>query len=203
MGEFILNLVEQGGYVGIALLMALENIIPPIPSELIMGLGGVMVARGVMEFWPLLLAGTIGTTAGNYWWFWLGDKWGYRRLRPFVARWGRWLTFDWQHVEQCNRFFLHYGHWVVFVMRFSPFLRTMISLPAGLMHMPHWKFLVFTFGGAAIWNVILIIGAQWLAGLIGRYENAMGWIVAGGVVLTIAAYLYRVFTWRPRPDVAE
>ena len=77
MHEFIIQAIERGGYVGIALLMAIENIFPPIPSEVIMGIGGLAVARGTMEFWPLLLAGTLGSTAGNYVWFWAGDKWGY------------------------------------------------------------------------------------------------------------------------------
>ncbi len=199
----ILQTVERGGYLGIALLMALENIFPPIPSELIMGLGGVMVARGVMEFWPLLLVGTIGTTAGNYVWFWLGNRFGYRRLEPFIERWGRWLTLDWEHIEQASRFFRRHGHWVVFVLRFSPFFRTMISLPAGLLHMPLGKFLIFTFLGSAIWNVLLILGGQWLAPYIAEYEGAMTWVILGTVILAVIGYLWRVFTWKPRPRAAK
>ena len=92
MHELIIDTIARGGYWGIALLMAIENIFPPIPSEVIMGIGGVLVARGTMEFWPLIVAGTLGSTAGNYAWYWVGDRWGYRRLAPFVARHGRWLT---------------------------------------------------------------------------------------------------------------
>ena len=73
MNDWIVHLIEGGGYWGIALLMALENVFPPIPSELIMGLGGVAVARGTMRFWPLLFAGTVGSTIGNYFWFLVGD----------------------------------------------------------------------------------------------------------------------------------
>jgi len=198
MDQLILDAIEQGGYFGIALLMALENIFPPIPSELIMGLGGVMVARGVMEFWPLLLVGTIGTTAGNYVWFWLGNRFGYQRLEPFVARWGRWLTLDWEHVEQASRFFKKYGQWVVFALRFSPFLRTMISLPAGLVHMSLWRFLLFTFLGSAIWNALLILGGRWLAPYIEQYEGAMTWVILGTLALALVGYLWRVITWKPR-----
>jgi len=132
MTDWIIHLVEDGGYWGIAFLMALENIFPPIPSELIMGLGGIAIARGTMEFWPLLFAGTVGSTVGNYVWFLVGDWLGYERLRPLVDRWGRWLTLEWHDVEKCGDFLRRHGQWVVFGLRFSPLFRTMISLPAGL-----------------------------------------------------------------------
>lgn len=196
--EMITEIVEKGGYWGIAFMMALENIIPPIPSELIMGLGGVLLAQGVMSFWPLLLAGTIGATAGNYFWFWIGYKFGYQRMKPFIDRWGRWLTVDWDHVEQACDFFRRHGHWVVFFVRFSPILRTIISLPAGMTRMPVMKFLVFTFVGSGIWNALLILGGQFLGQYIEEYEGVMTWIVLGGVALTLLGYLYRVVTWKPR-----
>lgn len=198
MDEFILSTIEQGGYWGIAFLMVIENVFPPIPSELIMGLGGVAVARGTMEFWPLLLAGTVGSTLGNYAWFWVGDSWGYRRLEPLVARWGRWLTVDWEHIEQATGFFRRHGQWVVFFLRFSPFLRTMISLPAGLAHMNVWRFLAFTFAGSAVWNVILITAGQWLAYYLDRYEHWLDWTILAGLAVTVGAYLYRLATWKPR-----
>lgn len=198
MNDWIIRLIEGGGYWGILFLMALENIFPPIPSELIMGLGGVAVARGSMTFWPLLAAGTVGSTIGNYCWFLLGDRFGYARLRPFVARWGRWLTMEWHDVEQATAFFRRHGQWVVFAMRFSPFLRTMISLPAGLAHMKHWRFLVFTFAGAAVWNTLLIHGGRLVARYLKGFESALGWgmvALTGGFVLW---YLWRVARWSPR-----
>jgi len=194
MHEWILRLIEQGGYWGIALLMFLENVFPPIPSEVIMGLGGIAVARGTMEFWPLLAVGTAGSTLGNYIWFLIGDRLGIARLKPFVSRWGRWLTLEWEDVEQATAFFRRHGQWVVFGLRFSPLLRTMISLPAGLTHMSHWRFLVFTFAGAAIWNSALILGGQWLA----RYEAWLEPIVLGTIGLALVGYIWRVLTWKPR-----
>ena len=200
MSEWIIRLIEQGGYWGIALLMALENIFPPIPSELIMGLGGLAVARGTMTFWPLLIAGTVGSTLGNYVWFLLGDKLGYSRLQPFVRRWGRWLTLEWRDVENAAEFFRRHGEWIVFALRFSPFLRTMVSLPAGLAQMKHWKFLVFTFVGAAVWNALLIKGGHMLA----RYSDVVGkWtgpVVIGLLTLMIAAYVWRVVRWKPAAE---
>lgn len=198
MNELILRLIEQGGYWGIFFLMVVENVFPPIPSEVIMGLGGIAVARGTMEFWPLLLVGTVGSTLGNYVWFLVGDKWGYARLQPFVARWGRWLTLEWEDVERASAFFRKHGQWVVFFLRFSPLLRTMISLPAGLAHMRHWKFLAFTFAGAAIWNTGLILGGQALARYMEEAAVLMDVVVGGTIALAVLAYVWRVVTWKPK-----
>jgi membrane protein DedA with SNARE-associated domain len=200
MHEFIIEAIARGGYLGIFLLMAIENVFPPIPSEVIMGIGGLLVGRGTMEFWPLLAVGTLGSTAGNYVWFWIGDKWGYRRLAPVVDRHGRWLTLEWQDIENAQRFFQRHGQWVVLFLRFSPFLRTMISLPAGLAHMKPWKFLLFTFVGAGIWNVLLIMGGQWLGRYFEESQDVMAWIVLGALGLALFAYVWRVFTWKPRSE---
>ena len=163
-----------------------------------MGLGGVAVARGTMSFWPLLAVGTLGSTLGNYVWFLAGDKWGYRRLQPFVDRWGRWLTLEWHDIERATAFFQRHGQWIVFALRFSPFLRTIISLPAGLTHMSHWRFLAFTFAGAAVWNAALIKGGEFLAKTLGNAMIVMDAIVIGGLALALAGYVYRFLTWKPR-----
>src|SRR3546814_2721781 len=86
MTELILRIITAGGYWGIAALMALENIFPPVPSEVIMGFGGIAVAHGEMAFWPLLLAGTIGSVIGNYCWYLAGRRLGYLRLKPLIDR---------------------------------------------------------------------------------------------------------------------
>ena len=198
MNEIIVRLIEQGGYWGIFALMVIENVFPPIPSEVIMGLGGVAVARGTMSFWPLLLVGTAGSTLGNYVWFLIGERLGYRRLQPLVDRWGRWLTLEWEDVEKATRFFRRHGQWIVFALRFSPFLRTLISLPAGLTHMSRMRFLTFTFAGAAVWNAALIKGGQYLARFLEGSSLVFDLVVLGGLGLGVLAYLYRVLTWKPR-----
>ena len=198
MHELIIRAIEQGGLVGIFLLMALENIFSPIPSEVIMGLGGVAVSRGTMDFWPLMISGTVGSTLGNYAWYWLGDHWGKTRLEPFVERWGRWLTMEWEDVEKARGFFRRHGPWVVFVFRFTPIFRTMISLPAGLAHMGVWRFLAFTFAGAFIWNLLLVEGGRRLADWLEESQHILGWIILGFIGLALVGYLWRVVTWKPR-----
>ncbi len=197
MTELILDVIRWGGYLGIFILMALENVFPPVPSEIIMGFGGVLVARGEMAFWPLLLIGTAGTVAGNLFWYWLGHRWSEAQLRFFVMRYGRWLTFEWRGFVRARRLFLRYGDWIVFLFRFSPFLRTIVSLPAGLAHMKLWRFCLFTFAGSLFWNGALILGGRALSGFIAQYEEIVGIAIIAMFVLGVAYYIYRVVTWKP------
>lgn len=203
MDTLIIDLIARGGYFGIFLLMVLENVVPPVPSEVIMGIGGLLVQRGQMQFWPLLLIGTTGTVVGNYFWYWLGDTYGYERLEPFVDRWGRWLTVDWEHIARAQVFFHQRGHWVVFFLRFSPFLRTIISLPAGLAHMPKAKFLGFTFAGSLVWNALLIKGGEWLGHWLADSQELLAWIIMGMIALILAGYVWRLITWVPRAQRSE
>lgn len=198
MTDFILNLIARGGYFGIFLLMALENIIPPIPSEVIMGLGGMAVARGEMAIVPLVLIGTAGTTAGNCFWYVLGRCVGYERFRPLVARHGRWLTLEWRDVEALHRFFVMRGGWVIFVFRFLPTFRTVISLPAGMTRMPVWKFLVWTYAGSLIWNGVLAGAGVVLGSRFEELQRFVGPFALATILVAVAFYLWRVATWRPR-----
>ena len=197
MTELIIRAIASGGYFGIFLLMAAENVVPPIPSEVIMGLGGMAVARGHMELWPLVLIGTAGTTVGNYFWYWVGRKFGYRGLKPFIDRHGRWLTLDWRDVQRIVQFFRRRGHWVVFVFRFLPAFRTMVSLPAGMAAMPRWKFFAWTFAGAAIWNLILAQAGIILGTRFRELDRYVGPVAVGLTVVIVVVYLYRVLTWKP------
>lgn len=197
MNTWVIQFIQAGGYWGIALLMAIENIFPPIPSELIMGVGGISVARGKMEFAPLLIAGTIGSTLGNYVLFLIADRLGYERLRPFVNRWGRWLTMEWEDVETGTRFFRKHGGIVVFVLRFMPMFRSVVSIPAGLAHMSHVAFLLYTAAGAAIWNTLLIMLGRWAGNAFGEAEQWLGWATVAVAVATVIYYVWRVFTWKP------
>lgn len=202
MNSLIINAIAKGGYVGIFLLMALENIFPPMPSEIIMGYGGVLVAREQMAFVPLLVIGTLGTVAGNYFWYWLGRRWKEPDLKRFIQKHGRWLTFEWSEFEQARQLFRRNGDWIVFFLRFSPFLRTIISLPAGLAKMKLWRFLLFTFLGSLIWNGALIWGGSKLSGVISRYETYASWAVGAFIALGVAWYLYRVIKWKPSDENA-
>jgi membrane protein DedA with SNARE-associated domain len=145
-----------------------------------------------------MLAGTVGSTAGNYCWYLLGRSLGYERLRPFVERFGRWLTVEWDDIERIVHFFRRHGQWVVFGVRFAPFMRTMISLPAGLTRMGHVRFLMFTFAGAAIWNAILTGAGYYLGRNFDDLEKYTGPVATATIVIVVVAYVWRVATWKPR-----
>ncbi len=198
MTSFIVDLIARGGYWGIFLLMALENIVPPIPSEVIMGLGGMAVARGKMDLWWLVGIGTAGTVVGNYFWYWVGRRFGYLGLRPFIDRWGRWLTVEWEDVEHITRFFHDRGGWVVFVFRFMPTFRTMVSLPAGMSAMPRWRFLLATAAGSAIWNTALAAAGLILDRRFQELDRYVGPVAVAITVAIVLVYIYRMITWKPR-----
>ncbi|WP_375291318.1 DedA family protein [Qipengyuania sp.] len=198
MDAFIASLVAKLGLLGIGVLMMLENVFPPMPSEAIMGASTLAIRQGTLSFWPVLIAATMGTLVGNYFWFRIGQKLGYERTKPFIERWGRWLTVEWEDVEKASVFFRKHGHWVVLVLRATPFMRTMISLPAGLAHMKLWKFMVFTAIGAAAWNALLIAGTHWLADTFGADSNIVSWLLIGILVVGVLGYLWRLATWKPR-----
>lgn len=195
MTDWILTLMAQGGYWGIALLMALENVFPPIPSEVIMGLGGMNVARGDFDLVPLLFAGTAGSVAGNWVWFEVGRRIGFARLEPFVRRWGRWLTLSWNDVERLVEVFRRWGGPIVFVARFSPFFRTMISLPAGMARMRQLRFFLYTAMGSLIWNSVLVWAGYALGTHFSDLSHYTGPVAIGVGLVVLVIYLYRVVTW--------
>lgn len=193
-----MNILTSPGYWGIFFLMVLENVIPPVPSEAIMGVAGILAAKGEMDFALAVLVGTLGCIVGNFFWFEIGKRVGYARLKPLVDRWERWLTFGWEEVERMERFFQRHGGKTVFIFRFMPFGRTLISLPAGLMHMGTTRFLIFTAAGSAVWNTILVGVGYWLGTSFDQIEHYITPVVAVIVVVGVSYYLWRVFTWKSR-----
>ncbi len=186
------------GYWGVFVLMFLENVIPPIPSEVIMSIGGIAAAHGKMNFAILVAVGTVGTVLGNLFWYEVGRRFGYLRLKPVVDKWGRWLTMDWESVEKLRGFFDRWGGLTVFIFRFMPIGRTMISLPAGLLHMKLWHFILYTAAGSAVWNIFLVGIGYWLGTNIEQIDSWIAPVVTGTCVLIVLLYLWRVLTWKPR-----
>lgn len=200
MTDFILDIIQAWGYLGIAILMFLENVFPPIPSEVIMSLGGLAVSQGRFDFWTLVIAAVIGTTLGNWVWYWIGRGVGYQRLKPLVDRYGRWLTMDWEEVEKLHLFFIRYGSGIVFFCRFMPIARTMVSLPAGMVRMSQLKFLIWTAAGSTIWITALAGAGNWFGKQFADAERFIGPAAIFAIFAMVALYAYRVITWKPRAD---
>ena len=197
MSDFIFRLIEDGGYLGIALLMFLETVFPPIPSEVIMPLAGVVAARGNLSL-PLVIAcGSAGAMLGNIVWYGIAHWFGIDRFRPFIERFGRWLTLDWHEVERVHRLFDKHGGTIVFFGRMLPTVRSLISLPAGLLRMKFLPFFLWSALGSVIWTAGLASAGWVLGNSFSQVETILGPLSIAVIVAGALFYLYRVFTWRP------
>lgn len=197
MATWIIETINSFGYVGIFLLMLLESVFPPIPSELIIPFAGFSAASGALDFWLVLLSATLGAVVGMLPWYFAGRLFGLGRVRMLADRYGRWLTLNAAEIDTATAWFRRFGPIIVLVGRLIPLIRTLISVPAGLARMPLWQFLAFSTLGALIWNSTLI-GAGFL--LSEHYELVEKWLDPGTTIvlgLVVLTYLYRLVTWRP------
>ena len=170
------NAVETNqwiGYGAILLAMFLENLIPPIPSELIMPLGGFYVSQGQLDFLPVILAGLIGTVIGALPWYGIGRLANEERLEHWLEKNGRWLGINPKELARSRKWFNRYGVSLVFWGRLVPGIRTLISVPAGVELMPITPFLIWTTAGSLIWTLFLTITGFYLGD---NYSNIEVWI---------------------------
>jgi len=170
------NAVETNqwiGYAAILLAMFLENLIPPIPSELIMPLGGFYVSQGQLDFLPVILAGLIGTVIGALPWYGIGRLANEERLEHWLEKNGRWLGINPKELARSRKWFNRYGVSLVFWGRLVPGIRTLISVPAGVELMPITPFLIWTTAGSLIWTLFLTITGFYLGD---NYSNIEVWI---------------------------
>ena len=163
--ELIGSAVEANplmGYLVIAAVMLLENVFPPIPSELVMPLGGFFVQQGKLELVPVILAGLIGTVLGAWFWYGVGRLINEQRIEHWLERHGRWIGISPNDLARSRRWFNRHGSAVVFWGRIIPGVRTLVSVPAGIELMPQLPFLAWTTAGSLIWIVLLTLAGQGL-----------------------------------------
>ena len=161
------------GYGAILLAMFLENLIPPIPSELIMPLGGFYVSQGQLDFFPVVLAGLIGTVIGAMPWYGIGRLVNEERLEKWLEKNGRWMGINPQDLARSRKWFNRYGVSLVFWGRLVPGIRTLISVPAGVELMPITPFLIWTSAGSLIWTLFLTLTGFILGDNYGNIEKWM------------------------------
>jgi membrane protein DedA with SNARE-associated domain len=198
MGDWTTDLIEQTGYVGIFLLMFLETIFPPIPSEVIMPLAGVQAAQGKLALWAVIASGTGGAMLGNLFWYALARVIGLQRFKPFIVRYGRWLTLDWDDVEKSERLFGRFGGIIVSGGRMLPTIRSVISIPAGLLNMRLKSFFIWSTVGTALWTALLASAGWGLGKAFRDIDKILGPLSTAVIVLIILAYIWRQLTWRRR-----
>jgi len=199
MEDWIIRLVDWAGYWGVAFLMLLETVFPPVPSEVIMTVAGVSASRGNMTLTGTIAAGTAGAMLGNWFWYWLAIKFGEARMHVFIDKYSRWLTLDWEEVERGERLFERYGSTIVLVARMIPTLRSLISIPAGLFGMSLRRFLVFSTIGTAGWSAALAGAGYFLGSQFDDVEKWLGPLSTLVIVAIVVTYVWRLVRWKPKP----
>lgn len=185
---WVTHLIDSAGYTGITVLMTLESMIAPVPSEAVMPFAGSLIAVGRFSWAGVLAAATIGSIIGSLLSYALGRYGG----RPLVLRVGKWFLLNEHHLDVTAKFFERYGEWTIFVSRFIPVVRHLISIPAGMGRMRLAPFVVYTTLGAFLWNLALTILGYQLGRNWGWLGAHMHWIDVAMVIaiLGVAAYFF-------------
>jgi membrane protein DedA with SNARE-associated domain len=191
--HYITQLISYLGYTGVFILMALESMIAPVPSEMVMPFAGFLIYTGEFTILGVLLASSLGSIAGSLFSYWLG-----RKGEPMVLKFGRYLMLNPHHLEWTEMFFDKYGSRTIFISRFIPVVRHLISIPAGLGKMPLLPFVLYTAIGATIWNMFLALLGMKLKEhweIIQKYSHTLDMVVLALGILGMAFYF---FWWRRR-----
>lgn len=183
--ERVIDIIERFGYLGIGLLIALETVFPPLPSEIILPLGGFTASRGDLTLWGVMLAATLGSVVGALILYGVGYWIGRERLYTLVDRYGRYALLKQSDIDKANDWFERYSSKAVLIGRLVPVVRSLVSIPAGLTRMPLPTFVLYTAIGSAIWNGILVgagyaLGSRWEE--VGGYVSYLQYAVIAGVL---------------------
>ncbi|MFY4776807.1 DedA family protein [Metabacillus sp. RGM 3146] len=194
MNEFITHFMEQFGYIGIFLMIALENVFPPIPSEVILPFGGFMTTNSGLTLIGVIIASTAGSIAGAIILYWIGRALDVERLEKIVDKYGRFLRVKKKDIHKADEWFDKYGPWTVLFCRMIPLVRSLISIPAGMSNMNFKVFILFSTIGTLIWNTVLVslgaaLGESW-----STIVNAIG-VYSKVVYVAIAFLLVAAFIW--------
>jgi membrane protein DedA with SNARE-associated domain len=187
------------GYFGIVLLMFVENVFPPIPSEVIMPLAGYMAAQGTLSLFGIIVAGMTGSVLGALPLYYMGRKLGEDRLKQFADNHGRWLTLSRKDIERAKGWFDRHGGAAIFFCRLIPGVRSLISIPAGIARMKILPFLAYTATGTGMWTALLAYLGYFLATeytQVSEYLDPVSWIVFGAVGVL---YFVRVIGHKGQP----
>ncbi len=203
MQEWITNTMNSLGYLGIGLLMFLENLFPPIPSELIMPLAGYTATfpNTQIQVIPAIAAGVIGTILGAIPWYYAGLLLGQQRLQLLASRYGKWIGISGDDIEKSTNWFQKHGAKAVLFGRLVPGIRTLISIPAGISKMPLIPFFLYSTIGTIGWVTLLTYAGYFLGKnykLVEDYIDVITKVVVFGVLLAIAAFIGYRLAKRPR-----
>lgn len=196
MQTWTTDVMEQFGYVGIFLMMLIENIFPPIPSEVILPFGGFMTTYTQMSVLGVVITATTGSVLGAIILYGIGMLLDVSRLEKVVDRFGHMIRVKKADIQKADDWFGRYGYWTVLFCRMVPLIRSLISIPAGMSRMTFWLFFLFTLIGTVIWNVILImmgvvLGASWqsILGFMAMYSTVVYVCIVIGIILLLLLWV--------------
>lgn len=194
--NWVLSLVDTLGYPGLAIVVALENLFPPIPSEAVLPLAGFLVFEGRMTLIGAIVASTVGSVVGALILYWVGYAAGEDRVRAFVKKYGRWFQVDEKDLDRSQEWFKRHGRSAVFFGRLAPLIRSIISVPAGMTKVPLGTFILYTTLGSGLWNALLIgagmaLGASW--GLVEEYQSIFSKVVVAIMAIGLVWFFGRRF----------
>lgn len=196
MEQIIINTMEHFGYIGVFLLIAIENIFPPIPSELILVFGGFMTTHTSLNIPFMVVAATLGSLVGAIVLYYVGKIFNKERLKILISgKIGKILRLKASDIEKADKWFDTKGNKTVFFCRFIPIVRSLISIPAGMSEMDFKKFLLYTIFGSLIWNTVLIIvgsivGDKWetIVGYLDNFSNII-------LIILIIVFVIVLYYW--------
>lgn len=188
--ELILRGMDFGGYTALFLLMALESMIAPIPSEVVMPFAGFLVVQGKFTLLSVALISAFGSVFGSLLSYWIGIFGG----RRFILKFGKYLLLDESHLQWTEQFFKKYGEKTIFISRFIPVVRHLISIPAGIGKMRIGRFMAYTFAGGLIWNTFLAwvgvkLRERWE--IVHNYSSQIDYVMVGILVIVFVWFVYR------------
>jgi membrane protein DedA with SNARE-associated domain len=196
MFEWVTRLVADSGLLGVFLLMVAENVFPPIPSEIIMAASGFAAARGELSLAGIIIVAVLGTVVGNAFWYEIGRWFGLERLRPLIARYGKWFAIELEDMDRAERTLKKWGPVALCFGRMLPGIRTAISVPAGMVVIPRAVFYLWTAIGSAIWLSFLAIAGYLLEehyDKVERWVEPLAWVVVGGSIAAYGLHLIHAF----------
>lgn len=199
MENWVTEFMEQFGYIGIFLMMALENLFPPIPSEIVLPFGGFLTTNSNLTVIGVILSATVGSVIGAIVLYGIGLMVDVKRLEKIIDRWGHIIRIKKEDIYKADAWFDRYGYWTVLFCRMIPLIRSLISIPAGMSNMKFWLFLFFTTVGTLIWNTVLVLvgaalGDSWtdILHIMDVYSTVAYIILATGLVLLFLLYIRRL-----------
>ena len=195
---WIIQVMDLMGYTGLIFMMALESMIAPVPSEIVMPFAGYLVAQDRFSLVGAIVASSLGTIIGSLAGYYMGRLGGY----PLILRFGRYLLLDKEHLDFTMKWFERRGEITILASRFIPVVRHLISIPAGIGSMNLGKFSLFTLIGGTIWNTILLVCGIWLEErwkLIHEYSHEIDYVVLAVMIVVGAWWVTRQLKRRRAP----